>query len=230
MAPGRKTGGRAKGTPNKKTIERETKFRAAIVSEIMETLARVELGRQEREAVEQQAQQQQAEQQRATPPPEPDTSSIQEYMSRGHVRPLAKDELGNLVPIVKTVVAAFQHAAFFEDRSGAPGKENFDAARWNRFHMWLRTFVEICGRVAEYESPKYKPIEVTSGQAAVDEAERRGENEVTVVIRGGLPEPDAMVELESEQALLKEMAAIQDRLARVRRGRDRAGPAKPDGG
>jgi len=124
-------------------------------------------------------------------------------------------------------VAAFQRAAFEEDGSGAPDKENFDPAKWTRFQVWLKVFIELCKSVAEYESPKFKPIEVTPAQAAVDEAERRGESEVTVVIRGGLPEPDFAAETDSEQALLKEMAAIQDLLAEIRRGRDRAGPDQP---
>jgi len=80
--------------------------------------------------------------------------------------------------------------------------------------------VDICGRVAEYESPKYKAIEVTPAQATMDEAERRGENEVTVVIRGGLPEPDlALDELDSEEAITKEMEALQDRLGELRKAR-----------
>lgn len=219
MAPGRKTGGRIAGSRNKKTIERETKWRSAIVEEIMETLARVELGRREREINEEIARREAA----AQPPLEPDTSSIEQYLSRGHVRPLAKDELANLVPIVKTVVAAFHHAAFYEDRSGAPGKEHFDSARWNRFHMWLRTFIELCGKVAEYESPKMRSLEVTSGQSAVDEAERRGENKVTVVIKGGLPEPNMMLDQDSEEALAREMEALQARMDEVRRAKHNGG-------
>lgn len=219
MAIGRKTGGRARGTPNKSTVTREATFRSAIVAEVMETIARIEVGRREREINEEIARREAA----AQPPPEPDTSSLEQYLSRGHVRPLAKDELSNLVPIVKTVVAAFQHAAFYEDKSGAPGREHFDPGRWNRFHMWLRTFVEICGKVAEYESPKIKPLEVTSGQAAVDEAERRGENEVVVVIRGGLPEPNMMLDQDSEEALAREMAALQARMDEMRRAKSNGG-------
>jgi len=146
------------------------------------------------------------------PPPLPDYPPPR----MGDLRPLAKDELANLVPVTKTIVAAFERAAFFEDKSGAPDKKNFDPAKWNRFQNWLKVLVDLCGRVAEYESPKYKPIEVTSGQAAVDEAERRRENEVTVVIRGGLPEPDMPFELDSEEALAKEMEALQAKIDEVR--------------
>jgi hypothetical protein len=195
MAKGRKTGGRKRGTKNKRTVERErwrefekqAQQDAKAVSEMVARLTgKASFGN--------------------GPPPAEGNGGA----PVPQIRPLAKEELSDLIPIVKDILHRFLIAAFGEGNKGAPDQEHFDPVKWARVREWIKVYMDVCKSVAEYESPKFKPIEVTPAQAAVDEAERRGENEVTVVIRGGLPEPDAMVELDSEQALLKEMAAIQD--------------------
>ena len=125
-----KTGGRKKGTPNKKT--KAMGLRQAVAEEVKDALAREEVARQQR-------------------PDEPEMpiyggKPLQEYVSRGVIRPLAKDELSNLVSMVKGVLAAFENAALYDDKSGAPDKQNFEPVRWNRFQAWL---FEISGSSGE---------------------------------------------------------------------------------
>jgi hypothetical protein len=256
-------GGRKKGSRNRKTIEREARLRADLLTDVMEQLKRSEAGRAQIASGGGElanggygpgngsgsgggelanggygpgngSGNGPAEPERPEPPeppgPPPEPSRLPPGGASppphmGDLRPLAKDELANLVPITKTVVAAFQRAAWEEDGSGAPDKENFDPAKWTRFQVWLKVFIDLCKSVAEYESPKYKPIEVTSGQAAVDEAERRGKNEVTVVIRGGLPEPDAMVELKQRASSAEGDGRDPGSAGRGPQGPRPAGPA-----
>jgi len=73
---------------------------------------------------------------------------------------LAKDELAELIPVVKGSVAAFQKAAMGEDGSGAPGKPGFDAGKWKDFREWLEFFSTLCYRTADFQSPKYRAIAV----------------------------------------------------------------------
>ena len=132
----------------------------------------------------------------------------------GEVRPLAKDELSAMVSVVKTIVARLQDAA----EEVAPDKP---ASR----HLleWFRFYLEACKSAAEYESPKVRPIDLSTGAAAAKEAGEAGERELRIVVEGGLPEPDAMVEQDSEDAIQAEIDALRALKEEARRRREARG-------
>jgi len=137
----------------------------------------------------------------------------------GEVRPLAKDELSGMVSVVKTIVARLLDAA----EEVAPDKLKFDPAAWRHLMDWYRFYLEVCKAAAEYESPKVRPIELSTGAAAAKEAEQAGERELRIVVEGGLPEPDAMVEYDSEEAILAEIESLRALAAEARRKREARG-------
>lgn len=73
---------------------------------------------------------------------------------------LAKDELAELIPVVKSATAGFQKAAMGEAGEGMPGQKGYSAAKWKEFREWLEFFSTLCYRTADFQSPKYRAIAV----------------------------------------------------------------------
>lgn len=73
-------------------------------------------------------------------------------------RKLAKEELEEVVPIIKSVVAHFQQEPFAAVKSGGKATK----AQWNDFRAWLELFVNTCVKLAPYQSPTYRAILVTT--------------------------------------------------------------------
>ena len=79
--------------------------------------------------------------------------------AKNHTRTLAKDDLAELLTVVKASTQAFQLQAFNKG-DGAPGKPGFDPAAWATFKEWAEFYANVCRWTAEYESPRYKAIAV----------------------------------------------------------------------
>jgi hypothetical protein len=77
---------------------------------------------------------------------------------------LAKDELEELLPIIKETARRFQRAAIREDATGLPGGANFDVAPWTRFKEWIEFYASVCYRLADFQSPRFKAIAVMAPQ------------------------------------------------------------------
>jgi hypothetical protein len=72
---------------------------------------------------------------------------------------IAKDELLDLIPVVKGTVAEFQRAAI-ADGQGLPGKALYDRQAWLDFREWVGIYESICRHAAEFQSPRFKAIAV----------------------------------------------------------------------
>jgi hypothetical protein len=81
--------------------------------------------------------------------------------AKTHTRTLAKDDLAELLTVVKASTQAFQLQAFNKG-DGAPGKPGFDPAAWATFKEWAEFYANVCRWSAEFESPKYKAIAVVT--------------------------------------------------------------------
>jgi hypothetical protein len=81
---------------------------------------------------------------------------------KGKPRGYGKEELEELVPIVKGAVAQFQRAALREDGTGTPGGANFDPKMWNLLREWIHLYERVCSRIAEFHYPRYGVIAVTT--------------------------------------------------------------------
>jgi len=73
---------------------------------------------------------------------------------------LGKDELEDLIPIVKGTVARFQAAAL-DGGNGAPGMPGFDPEKWKEFKEWVEFYAKLCHQTADFQSPKFKAIMVS---------------------------------------------------------------------
>lgn len=73
---------------------------------------------------------------------------------------IAKDELLELIPVVKGTVAEFQKAAIGPDQSGLPGRPGFDRQKWGDLKDWMQVLESICRHAAEFQSPKFKAVAV----------------------------------------------------------------------
>lgn len=69
-------------------------------------------------------------------------------------RRLAKDELEDVVPILKSIAAKYQQVAFAKP----PGEAIYDSVAWDRLHTWLELFIGTCVKLAEFQSPKFRAI------------------------------------------------------------------------
>lgn len=124
---GQRFGGRAKGVPNKSTIERLQ--REKIAEQVAADLGKPEAAR-----------------------------AIARVMSRNRV--LAKDEIEDVIPILKGIVAKFQEPVM---GAGVVLAESLkDDKGWSRFKDWLELYIETCFKLAEFQSPKYRAIAVVA--------------------------------------------------------------------
>jgi hypothetical protein len=67
-------------------------------------------------------------------------------------KPLAKEELEEVLPIVKGIVAHHQRAAM-----AVPGQ----LGDLKPFKEWLELFIDTCVRLAPYQSPTFKAVALT---------------------------------------------------------------------
>lgn len=74
---------------------------------------------------------------------------------------LAKDELLEMIPVVKDMVAAFQSAAIANGK-GMPDQKGFNPEKWSRYKEWAEFLAHICYRAADFQSPKYRAIAVAA--------------------------------------------------------------------
>lgn len=126
-APGERRGGRAKGVPNKKTIE--ALARAKIIEQVADAMAA----------------------------PGTETRMAIEKVLEG--KKLAKDELEEVLPIIKGVVAYYQRQALTMGQDGKPVING----KLDDFKEWLKIFIDTCFKLADFQSAKFKAIMVTAG-------------------------------------------------------------------
>jgi hypothetical protein len=65
----------------------------------------------------------------------------------------AKDELEELIPVVKGHLAQFQAAAI---AAGGPGAPGFSTALWDRLERWIELFHKILNTTADFQDPRLK--------------------------------------------------------------------------
>jgi hypothetical protein len=80
------------------------------------------------------------------------------------LRALAKDQLAELVPVVKGIVARFQLAAM---QAGAPGDDGYRPDFWKELRDWIKTYATVADLAADFESPRYRAIAVMDGTGGV---------------------------------------------------------------
>lgn len=152
-APGERRGGRAKGTPNKKTVAKR-----AIEAEV---IARTGL---------------------------PDVRSKPD-------RPLAKEQLQEMLPILKSYVAFFQPTYEGMPFQNKTGKER-------EFLMYFDLFLSTARALAPYESPTYRALDMRATlpanqgidpmqvmRAMLDEIDNETRRERAERIKVALPPP-----------------------------------------
>lgn len=67
---------------------------------------------------------------------------------------LAKDEMEDVLLIIKGIVARYQGVAY----KAAPGDVGYSKAAWLDLREWLELFVATGMKLAEFQSPKFKAI------------------------------------------------------------------------
>jgi hypothetical protein len=77
-------------------------------------------------------------------------------------RKLAVEELEEVLPIIKSVVAYHQVKVM---RAGPTGALEITGAL-DDFKEWLRLFIETCAKLAPYQSPTFKAIAVMEPQSS----------------------------------------------------------------
>lgn len=80
---------------------------------------------------------------------------------------LAKDELVEVIPIIKGIVAHFQRRAMRTTPEG--GLEIVDDL--DEYKEWLKLFIDTCFKLADFQSPKFRAI-LAASTAAGDSAPR----------------------------------------------------------
>jgi hypothetical protein len=85
------------------------------------------------------------------------TSVVLHKAMEGHK--LAKDELVEIVPIIKGVVAHYQRASTVVDKKTGKLRIKGDLSD---FKEWLRLFVDTCFKLADFQSPKFRAIVVAA--------------------------------------------------------------------
>lgn len=90
--------------------------------------------------------------------------SLAQQKSLAPIRALAKEQLAELVPVVKGIVARFQLAAI---NSGVPGDANYNAQFWRELRDWIKTYAAVADLAADFESPRYRAIAVIDGTGGV---------------------------------------------------------------
>jgi hypothetical protein len=75
-------------------------------------------------------------------------------------RKLAREELEDLLPIIKGGVAHFQPTPAGALAQGVPENKDGD---WPTFKSWLQFYADTLLRLAEFQSPRFKAIAVAMG-------------------------------------------------------------------
>lgn len=83
------------------------------------------------------------------------------------LRTLAKDQLAELVPVVKGMVAQFQMAAM---NAGLPGSKDWKPELWKELRDWIKTYAAVADLAADFESPRFRAIAVLEGTGGVGRA------------------------------------------------------------
>lgn len=89
---------------------------------------------------------------------------VKQQKSLAPIRALAKDQLAELVPVVKGIVARFQLAAI---NGGAPGEPGYKPEFWKELRDWIKTYAAVADLAADFESPRYRAIAVVDGTGGV---------------------------------------------------------------
>lgn len=78
-------------------------------------------------------------------------------------RPLAKTELEDVIPILKSIMAHFMNPTIVAAKSGAPVSK----AEWDHVRTWIELFVDVCTKLAPFQSPTYRAmlVSMTPGEA-----------------------------------------------------------------
>ena len=129
MAAGKKTGGRQKGSLNKTTLERLE--RARVIEQVAAEVGG--LGTVKATAV-----------------------ALHKAME-GHR--LAKDELVEVIPVIKDIVAHYQRKSTAISKKTGLLVVKGDPSD---FKEWLRLLVDTCFKLADFQSPKFRAIMVSA--------------------------------------------------------------------
>src|SRR5271156_6831226 len=89
---------------------------------------------------------------------------ILDRKSLAPLRALAKDQLAELVPVVKGMVAQFQMAAM---NAGLPGADGWKPELWKELRDWIKTYAAVADLAADFESPRFRAIAVMEGTGGV---------------------------------------------------------------
>ncbi len=81
--------------------------------------------------------------------PPQDGAMLQRYPARAR----AKDELAELIPVVKGHVGQFQQAAI---AAGMPGTKTFNPSLWKMFKEWVELFHKVLDSAADFQDPRLK--------------------------------------------------------------------------
>jgi hypothetical protein len=121
---------------------------------------------------------------------ERERKAMQELVERAHkdpklLRPLPKDRVDDLLPLIHDTMVACQHAAMKPDAKataesqdgkpvfrGLPGMPGFDREQWALFKSWAEFYVEACARVADFYSPRFRAIAVAMPAAQIEQPTR----------------------------------------------------------
>jgi hypothetical protein len=124
--------------------------------------------------------------------------AVQEMQQRSlaPIRALAKDQLGELVPVVKEIVTRFQMAAI---ASGAPGDPSYKPEFWKELRDWIKTYATIADLAADFESPRYRAIEMIVN----------GDNQAPFVVRAPAVMADSSAWQAAVGAAVIDMEATQ---------------------
>ena len=76
-------------------------------------------------------------------------ATLQHYPARTR----AKDELSEMIPVVKSHVGQFQQAAI---ASGMPGDPKFNPSLWKMYKDWWDLYVKVCDTAADFQDPRLK--------------------------------------------------------------------------
>jgi hypothetical protein len=88
--------------------------------------------------------------------PPQEGATLQRYSPRAR----AKDELAEMLPVLKGHVGHFQQAAIASGLPTAPepGKpaKSFNAALWKMYKDWFELYIKACDTAADFQDPRLK--------------------------------------------------------------------------
>jgi hypothetical protein len=78
-------------------------------------------------------------------------------------RKLAKDELFDLIPIFKGAAYHFQPTPSELLQQGRPAntRDGMKNGNWDKFEKWIRLLMECATKLAPYESPTFRAVQVS---------------------------------------------------------------------